>query len=75
MLGKKYRPLDDFDVFILDDVPSNSDVTFIVAQYAEALEKFRADNIQRLKNSIYWRYVLEDSDEIIQTARPAKLQK
>ena len=75
LLGKKYRPLDDFDVFILDDVPSNSDVTFIVAQYAEALEKFRADNIQRLKNSIYWRYVLEDSDEIIQTARPAKLQK
>lgn len=73
LLGKKYKPLDEFDVFDIDDVPSNSDVTFIVAQYAEALEKLRADNIQNSYGT--WYYVLEDSEENIQTARPVKLQK
>lgn len=74
LLGKRYRPLDEFDVFDVDDVPSNSDVTFIVAQYAEALEKFRSDNIQ--SNGFgSWYYVLEDSEERIQTAKPVKLQK
>lgn len=74
LLGEKYKPLDEFDVFDVDDVPSNSDVTFIVAQYAEALEKYRSDNI---KNNGFgsWYYVLEDSEEKIQTAKPVKLQK
>jgi len=73
LLDKKYKPLDDFNIFDIDDVPSNSDVTFIISQYAEALEKFRADHITVFRG--FWTYKLEDSKEEIRTSPPAKLQK
>lgn len=72
-LGENYKPFDDFDVFNIDDVPSNSDVTFIISQYAEAIEKYRADNIRW--NMGRWFFKLEDTKEEIQTAQPMKLQK
>lgn len=72
-LGKTYKPFDDFEVFDIDDVPSNSDVTFIISQFLEALEKYRADNIWCLTGR--WYFKLEDTDEKIQTAQPLKLQK
>ncbi len=72
-LGETYKPFDDFDVFDIDDVPSNSDVTFIISQFLEALEKYRADNIRCYMGS--WTFKLEDSKEEIRTAMPNKLQK
>ncbi len=72
-LGEDYKPFNDFDVFDIDDVPSNSDVTFIISQYLEALEKYRADNIYCSMGR--WYFKLEGSDENIQTAQPMKLQK
>jgi hypothetical protein len=72
-LGETYKPFNDFDVFDFDSVPSNSDVTFIISQYLEALEKYRADNIQC--NMGRWSFKLEDSKEEIRTAQPIKLQK
>jgi hypothetical protein len=71
--GQNYKPFEDFDVFDIDDVPSNSDVTFIISQYLESLEKYRADNIRN--NMGRWYFVLEDTKEEIQTAQPMKLQK
>jgi hypothetical protein len=44
ILGEKYKPFPDFDLFD-DDLPNNSDVTFIVSQYLGCMEKLRADNI------------------------------
>lgn len=72
-LGETYKPFDDFDVFDIDDVPSNSDVTFIISQFLEALEKYRADNIRYDMGR--WYFKLEDTKEEIQTAMPIKLQK
>lgn len=72
-LGQNYKPFKDFDVFDIDDVPSNSDVTFIISQYIESLEKYRADNIRC--NMGRWHFKLEDTKEEIQTAQPIKLQK
>jgi hypothetical protein len=72
-LGETYKPFDDFDVFDIDDVPSNSDVTFIISQFLEALEKYRADNISYSVGR--WYFMLEGADEKIQTAQPMKLQK
>jgi len=74
LFGKKYRPFDDFDQFDTDDVPSNSDLTFVISQYIQALEKFRADNLRR--DSIgNWIYDIEDSEDHIRTTIPAKLRK
>jgi hypothetical protein len=40
-LGDKYKPLDDFDSFEEDYVPTNSDVTLVLSQYYECMESSR----------------------------------
>lgn len=72
LLGNNYRPFPDFEVFSSDDLPSNSDVTFIISQYIECAEKFRTDNIKHDRLAWYW---VVEGDEKIQTARPKKLSK
>ena len=73
LLGPKYKPFDNFDEFNADDVPSNSDITFMLSQYMQAMEKLRADNIKLSYDK--WYYKLEGSDESIRTSPPAKLRK
>src|SRR6266567_8821570 len=53
LFGDKYRPFPDFETFGMDDVPSNSDVTFMVSQYIECGEKFRSDNILA-RGGVWW---------------------
>ncbi len=74
LLQEAYRPFGDFTNFNLDDVPSNSDVTFIAAQYLQALEKYRSDNISQ-DNMGIWHYNLPKNHAEIRAARPAKLRK
>jgi len=73
LLGGEYSPFEDFQEFNPDDVPSNSDVTFIVAQYIQALEKFRSDNINQKPSG--WYYNLAESENPVRAAPPAKLTK
>jgi hypothetical protein len=78
LLGEKYKPFADFEVFSSDDMPSNSDVSFVVAQYIECVEKLRADNIEYKtgERGIYsWYWIIEDSQGLIHTASPKKLNK
>ena len=73
MLGEGYRPIGEFKEFNPDDVPSNSDVTFVASQYLQALEKFRSDNI---KNDVgYWQYDLPQKEREMRTGPPATLRK
>lgn len=72
-LGNEYKPFKEFEQFDSDDLPSNSDVTFILGQYIEELERKRADNLKR--HSIGWIYNLSDSEEIIRTAPPKKINE
>ncbi len=72
-LRKQYKPFDEFTEFDVDDIPSNSDVTFIVAHYMQATEKFRSDNIT--EDGVDWYYDLDGEEEPIPTAPPAKLRK
>ncbi len=74
-LGEEYRPFDDFSTFSSDDVPSNSDVTFIISQYIECAEKFRADNIFTRHSWWFWKIDGESEDKAtIRTASPRKLE-
>lgn len=75
-LGRQYRPFSEFNVFSSDDMPSNSDVTFILSQYIACTEKLRADNIYMLYGSWYWKIEganPEDREGRIETTPPKKL--
>lgn len=75
LLGEKYRPFSEFDVFSPDDLPSNSDVTFIISQYLECAEKYRADNI--FMRHAWWWWVIEGEMEdrpSCRTAPPRKIE-
>lgn len=73
LLGRNYKPFDDFSVFDEDDVPSNSDVTMIVSQYLEAIERYRADNIKN--NSGTWSYRVDEDGPYVRAAPPKKLTR
>lgn len=73
-LGKKALPLAGFQEFAEDDLPTNSDVTFVLTQYQAAIEKVRSDNIHVEFGSL-WFYDLSDNEDPIQTSAPKKLRK
>lgn len=80
ILGNTYKPLNSFEQFNEEEVPSNSDVTFILSQYLNCFEKLRADNIcreQKYDGNKYfyeWFWVVDKSRSIIKTAPPKKIQ-
>lgn len=78
LMGEHYRPFAEFNHFSLDEMPTNSDVTFILSQYIECAEKLRADNVYTTFNKSYW--IVDDIDpddteERIGTALPKKLTR
>jgi hypothetical protein len=54
VLGKS-APVLGFESFDIDDLPTNSDLSFVVTQFVECAEKVRSENVQRLHNGVwYW---------------------
>lgn len=72
ILSDAYKPIDGFDQFDVDDVPTNSDATVVLTAYLEELERLRSDNIKVVAG--HWRYKTDDENEIIRTAAPRKLK-
>jgi len=54
LLKENYKPFADFDLFDENDMPSNSDVTMMLPQYIDFLDKLREDNIKYQKGEYYW---------------------
>jgi hypothetical protein len=82
VLGKKYRPFEDFTVFDIEQVPQNSDVVFILAQYLQCYEKLRADNVVQQHGSWYWNIDAEKGEQanehgkiLVRTTRPLRLRE
>lgn len=68
VLGSEYRPFHDFEAFNVDELPSNSDVVFVIAQYLEEIERFRTDNVVR--HDYKWVYLIEGKpSEILADAK------
>ncbi|MBS4012050.1 MAG: hypothetical protein KGZ72_15005 [Roseovarius sp.] len=68
VLGSNYRPIDDFEGFELVQMPSNSDVVFVIAQYLEEIERYRTDNV--VKHAYQWVYLIEgEPSEILADPR------
>lgn len=72
VLGAKYKPFDHFDQFDPNDLPSNSDVTMILAQYMEEAERFRSDNVMYLSHK-GWVYKVDGKSSEIKSGRPSKI--
>ena len=72
-LGEYYVPFGSFSHFDEDDMPQNSDVVFILAQYVQSFEKLRADNTYFSYGTWYWQ--LEEGDEEIKTVKPKRLRE
>ncbi|WP_421693236.1 hypothetical protein [Aestuariivirga sp.] len=70
VLGKKYRPFDDFEQFDSDDAPTTSDVTLILAQYMEEVERYRSDNVI---HDYGWFYVVGGETTEIPAGPPSKV--
>jgi hypothetical protein len=71
-LGKRYLPFPDFECFSEDQMPSNSDATFIISQYIECAEKFRSDNIEQYHGVWWWKIDGQD-EHTMRAAAPKKL--
>ncbi|WP_025822195.1 hypothetical protein [Asaia astilbis] len=72
-LGSGYLPFDDFEAFDTDDIPTNSDVALILAQYLEGTEHYRSDNVEQ-HGSVWW-YVVDGERSDVRTNAPAKVIK
>ena len=68
-LLKDYKPFDDFEIFDEDELPSNSDVTIMLSQYLNSLERLRCDNIVNSGASYYW--VIDKKMSDFETTRPS----
>jgi len=72
ILTGEFKPFNDFAVFNVDELPTNSDVVMILSQYLDCLEAWRCANIHKVSISWYWK--LEDKQEI-PTERPTRFRK
>lgn len=71
VLGETFVPIRGFTQFNDDELPSNSDVSMVLAQYLEALEVLRCRNIQ--KDTVFGQWYWQAGDapsESIETAPP-----
>jgi hypothetical protein len=73
ILQKKNLPFKDFLIFDEDEIPTNSDVIFILSGYLSAFEKVRSENIEETFGEWYWK--VDGKGTKIKTARPKKLVK
>jgi hypothetical protein len=74
LLGKKYKPFADFGLFEQDNIPTNSDVMMILAQYLNCMEKLRADNIKKVGFN-NWEWHINNNKTGIKTSPPKKLSE
>ena len=73
LLGEKNKPFIEFEKFDDNDLPTNSDVTMILGQYLNCMEKLRADNIIHSFNSL-WYWKINGKESNIRTAQPQKIK-
>lgn len=75
VLDEKHKPFPDFSVFIEEDLPSNSDVVFILAQYLNCMENLRAKNIEQKEYGITWYWIINGKVSDVITSPPKKVKE
>ncbi|PWR72178.1 hypothetical protein DK846_09330 [Methanospirillum lacunae] len=57
-------------MFEIDKLPSNSDVTIMLSQYLESMERYRCENIKKFSND--WIWITDDYNKKVKTYPPKK---
>lgn len=70
VLGEEFLPIRGFTQFTDEELPSNSDVSMVLAQYLEALEVMRCRNIIRGSGGRWYWKVQDLPDEAMEAAIP-----
>jgi len=71
ILTEHYKPFEDFKGFEEEALPTNSDVTMILALYIEQAERFRSDNI--VHADYKWRYLINGAASQFEGKPPTKI--
>lgn len=72
LLGEEYRPLKDFTFFDDQELPSSSDVVFVLSQYLKVMDKFRFDHTTRSSIGLrFW--IIENNQNGLRTKHPKYL--
>ena len=66
-LGADYLPLAKFTGFDESDMPTNSDVVFILSQYMKSMDRFRHHNTELSMGRYYW--ILDDGKDLWKATR------
>lgn len=75
LLVEDYKPLEGFDNFEEDNLPTNSDVVLILEQYLNCLELLRADNISTKPYETGWFWIVKGKVSNLKTYKPLKLKE
>jgi len=73
LLGDDYKPYQEFDKFEEAEMPTTSDVTMMLEQYLNCLEKLRSDNLEYRAGTCYW--VIDGEISDVKTANPFKFKR
>jgi hypothetical protein len=71
LLGARYKPFEDFSQFDDNDLPTNSDVAMILAQYIEQTERFRSDHV--VNHAHTWQYVVNGKPSGLSARMPSQV--
>jgi putative intracellular protease/amidase len=66
-----YKPLESFNGFEEDALPTNSDVAMILALYMEQVERFRSDNVVYDQHG--WQYAVNGTASGIISNAPTRI--
>jgi len=69
LLKEEFKPFPDFTLFDESEMPSNSDVTVMLSQYLDSMERFRSKNIKQ-DYSGDWIWNVDDPKVKINTYGP-----
>ncbi len=71
ILTGHYKPLEDFATFDESALPTNSDVTMVLALYMEQAERFRSNNM--VFHEYKWKYMVNGAASAIEGRHPTKI--
>lgn len=73
VLGQKYKPFSDFELFDENDIPTNSDAAMMLTQYLSCFEKLRADNV--VQEFGHWYWIINKTKSEVKTIMPKKIKE
>lgn len=74
ILKEERKPFSDFAFFEEDNLPTNSDVTMVLAQYLGCMEELRSANIEEDLESKWW-WLINGKRSKLRTSPPKKLRR